>query len=300
MSVSNSVPSGATGGESSLSTWAGPYVTEMLGRGQALSEMPYSSYSGPLTAGASDLQTQAFQGLGSLQAPTSTFNPNTFTSGTWDSGVAAQYMNPYTTQAMQPAINEMQRQTELRRMQEAGRMTQAGSFGGSRQGIIESGINRDMIQQVGDMTATGNRDAYDRAFQAYNQDANRNLQAQGMDEGSRQFGANFGLSSLNASQDLINNQMQAGNVQRGIMSEGITADRQQFEQERDDPYKQVQFMQSLLQGLPIAAQNYSFMEPSNLSQFMEGGGGILSMFNQLFGNNSSTPAAGTPSGGTAT
>jgi hypothetical protein len=52
--------------ESSLSSWAGPYVTEMLGRGQALAGMPYQPFMGPLTAGASPLQQQAFQGLASL------------------------------------------------------------------------------------------------------------------------------------------------------------------------------------------------------------------------------------------
>jgi hypothetical protein len=33
--------------ESSLSSWAGPYVTEMLGRGQAAAAMPYQAYQGP-------------------------------------------------------------------------------------------------------------------------------------------------------------------------------------------------------------------------------------------------------------
>ena len=49
-----------TGVESSLSNWAGPYVTEMLGRGQALASMPYQGYTGPLTAGPSSIQQQAF------------------------------------------------------------------------------------------------------------------------------------------------------------------------------------------------------------------------------------------------
>ena len=41
------------GFESSLSSWAGPYVTDMLGRGRAVASQPYQSYSGPLTAGGS-------------------------------------------------------------------------------------------------------------------------------------------------------------------------------------------------------------------------------------------------------
>lgn len=46
----------------------------------------------------------------------------------------------------------------------------------------------------------------------------------------------------------------------------IDAARRQFEEERLFPYKQVQFMQSLLQGLPLEAQQRSFVEPSAFSQ----------------------------------
>ena len=58
------------GTESALSTYAGPYVTEMLGRGQALATQPYQAYMGPLTAGTSALQDQAFQGIANLTVPT--------------------------------------------------------------------------------------------------------------------------------------------------------------------------------------------------------------------------------------
>jgi hypothetical protein len=51
-----------TGTESSLSNWAGQYVTDMLGKGQALGAAPYQAYTGPLTAGPSAAETAAFQG----------------------------------------------------------------------------------------------------------------------------------------------------------------------------------------------------------------------------------------------
>lgn len=58
-----------TGQSSSLSPWAGPYVTEMLGKGWALSDMPYTAYQGQLTAGQAPLQQEAFQGLAGLTVP---------------------------------------------------------------------------------------------------------------------------------------------------------------------------------------------------------------------------------------
>jgi hypothetical protein len=57
--------------ESNLSNWAGPAVTEMLGKGMAAADMPYQAYQGPLTAGASGLQQQAFQQAGQLGVPSS-------------------------------------------------------------------------------------------------------------------------------------------------------------------------------------------------------------------------------------
>ena len=72
-----------------------------------------------------------------------------------------------------------------------------------------------------------------------------------------------------------------GAQQRDIEQAGITADLRQFEQERDYPYRQVQYMQSLLQGLPISTQEYQYAEPSGLSNFMGGSSGILGLFETL-------------------
>jgi hypothetical protein len=62
------LPTGSTNTQG-LADWAAPYITNYLGKAQALSETPYQAYQGPLTAGASDLQNQAFQGIGSLTVP---------------------------------------------------------------------------------------------------------------------------------------------------------------------------------------------------------------------------------------
>jgi hypothetical protein len=55
--------------ESNLSSWAGPGVADYIQKGTALSQSPYQAYTGPLTAGASPLQQQAFEGAANLQVP---------------------------------------------------------------------------------------------------------------------------------------------------------------------------------------------------------------------------------------
>jgi hypothetical protein len=84
---------------STLSPWAGDYVTNMLGKTQALTEAPQQVYGGPLTAGASNLQQQGFAGIGEVAK--GGFNPATFTSGTFDASAANKYMNPYLSASLQ-------------------------------------------------------------------------------------------------------------------------------------------------------------------------------------------------------
>lgn len=261
-----------TGTESSLSNWAGPYVTEMLGRGQALANEPYFAYQGPLTAGQSAGQTAAFQGVAGLAVPTEqmgAYVPQQFTAQS-----AQQYMNPYIQAALDPQIAEARRQAEIQRVQDAGRLTQAGAFGGSRQAIMESELNRNLLQNLAGITGTGYASAYDRAAQQFNTEQDR--------EAAAQTAANtYGLAALTKQAEL-------GAQERGITQEGIMAERGQFEEERDFPYKQVQYMQSLLQGLPIAAQSYSYSQPSQLSNVLSGAGGIMELYDMLFPGTADT------------
>jgi len=257
-----------TGRESALSNYVGPYVTEMLGRGQALASEPYQSYTGPLTAGASNLQTQAFQGLAGLTIPTSSmgaFTPQTFTADQ-----AKNYMNPYLEESLNPQIAEMRRQADITRIGDASRLTKAGAYGGSRQAIMESEGNRALMDKLSGITGTGYKDAYDKAMAQFNVEQGRGQTAQDM--------ANqYGLAALQKQTDV-------GGVERGIESEGLMADRAQFETERDYPLKQVQYMQSLLQNLPLATQSYSYTQPSAVSQAGSQSGGLMDMYDRLFGS----------------
>lgn len=57
--------------ESNLSSWAGPGIADYIQRGTAIAKEPYQAYKGPLTAGTSPLQQQAFTAAGNLSVPAS-------------------------------------------------------------------------------------------------------------------------------------------------------------------------------------------------------------------------------------
>ena len=270
-----------TGIESSLSNWAGPYVTEILGRGMAVASQPYEAYTGQLTAGPSQLQQQAFQGLAGLAVPTEqmgAFTPQSFTT----EGVSQSYMNPYIQQALQPQLDELRRQTNLARIEQAGRLSRAGAYGGGRQTVMESELDRAYLDKAAQVTGKGYMDAYTQAAQQFNAEQARQQSAQEL--------ANlFGLQVLQRQSDF-------GATQRGIEGEGITADIKQFEQELAFPYKQNTYLASLLQNLPLKSQDYTYAEPSQLTQMMAGSGGVSGLYNQIFGGAGSAVGSAIGSG----
>ena len=252
----------------SLSGWAAPYVTDMLGKGQALANQPYQGYGGPLTAGQSGLQTQAFQGLAGLTVPTAQmggFNPTSFTSGT----TAQDYMSPFMNTALEPQMAEAQRQAEIQRVENASRLGKAGAFGGSRQAIMESEGQRNLLRNMADIYGTGMQNAYTQGMGQFNTEQDRALQAQNQIN-------QYGLTALGAQQT-------AGGLERGIEQQGVAADYAQFKEERDNPYKQVQYQQSLLQGLPIAAQEMDYIGQSGLSEILSDVGTGAEIWNTIYG-----------------
>ena len=266
----------ATGTESSLSSWAGPYVTEMLGKGAALADEGYNAYMGPLTAGTSELQDKAFAGLGSLTLPTDTMGVGGYEQQQFTGDVAQQYMNPYLQASLDPQLEEARRQAGITAAQNANKF--AGAYGGSAQALFNAEANRNLGQNLSAITGQGYADAYDRGLQQFNTAQDRAMTAQ---DKVNLYGTE-GLAAL----------ANMGATQRGIESEGITADRLQFEEERDFPYKQVQYMQSLLQGLPIEAQSYSYAQPSKLSNILGTSGGMMELYDNLFGGKKAPTSGG--------
>lgn len=318
---------GQTGTSSvgTLAPWAGDYVTGMLGKAQALADMPYQAYTGALTPGASQLQQQAFAGLGALQTPAGigqaeqrtaqlgqqmgglSYTPTTFSSEAFTPQAAQQYMNPYLQSALQPQIEEARRQAEITRQQQAGRMAKAGAFGGSRQAIMESELARNLQQNLANITGQGYSTAYQQAQSAFEADQRRKAAAEAASEASRQYGAGYGVEglkgALTAAQQQaglaqagqqaglrgLEAQMAGGAAQRDIESQGLAADYRRFQEERDYPYKMLQYQQSFLQGLPITATSYQ-AETSPLQNIFGTGTGLLALY-QALANLGQAPAA---------
>lgn len=248
---------------STLSPWVGDYVTNALGQGAALASAPYQAYQGPLTAGASNLQQQAFAGASDIAS--AGYTPGSFAGG-FGATQANQYMNPYLQASLDPQLKELQRQSDIQRTMDAGRLTQAGAFGGSRQAIMESEGRRNLLDKQAGLIGSGYKTAYDTGLGQFNKEREA-------EEASRQFGANFGLKTVDQLANL-------GGVERGITSEGLAADRAQFQEERDFAYKMPQYQLGLLSGLPIGA-NTTAVNQDAISKAASTVGGLGSLYEML-------------------
>jgi len=365
-----------------LSEFAGEYVSDMLGKTRALADKPYQAYGGPLTAGASDLQNQAFGGYGALDPNQQTgigsfgfgagpgsfgfgsaagqgYAPG-FTAGSADmSGMgmnrfqnnynpqaftgqaAQQYMNPYLQAALNPQIAEVRRQEAITQSQDAGRAAQAGAFGGSRSFIMDAERARNTGQQIADITGQGYARAFDTAQQQFNteQEMRQRIAEVGLDQFNKeqaglrtdeaarrgQFNTEaerlaafdearrgqfneeerrqmqfdeYGRNQFNEEErrridaaeadrryglSALRDMSAAGATERDIAQQGITADYLQYQQEQQYPYEQLQFMQSMLEGLPVESKSTSYIDPSSYQQIASGGDDIINFIKLLRG-----------------
>lgn len=299
--ATTATPATGTSNVSTLSEWAGPYVTEMLGKTQAIADQPYQVYQGPMTAGESSLQSKVFQGLGNLSFPsnlgqsfssTGAYTPPNMAPNAYgispigtgekpeggmtggiaglptsaaptapaqpigSTGVASQYMNPYLQAVLQPQLEELRRQNDITNMRSNAGLTSQGAFGGGRQAIMNAENNRNLMQEMNKTVGQGYANAYDKAM--------------------GQFNTEQGQAKTLA--DMLTG---AGQTQRGIEQEGITADYNEFLNQRDYPMKQLQFQQSMLQGLPISTVSNQAASQSGIGQLTSTIGGLGNLMTAL-------------------
>jgi len=235
-------PSQAISNEQNISEWAGPYVGDMLSKTAALTNTPYQAYQGPMVAGTSPLQSKVFGGLESLNFPgqlgqsftaQGAYQLPTMTPGgmtgptTGPTGIASQYMNPYLSAVLTPQLEELRRQSQITQMGTAGKLAQAGAYGGSRQAIMDAETQRNLLQEQNKAIGTGYANAYDKAMGQFNTEQQQ-------------------------AKTLADMMEDAGQKQRGIEQEGITALQKQYETELLDPFTKLRFQKEMLQGLPVA------------------------------------------------
>ena len=159
-------------------------------------------------AGAFGTQT-AQQGIAALAGATGAYDPTS----------ASAYMNQYEDAAVQQAMADIQRAGDIQQLSADAQAVGAGAFGGSRQGIVDSELSRNILEQQG-RTAAGMRQqgfdsASQRAQQAFEAQQGRSLQAAQLTGSLGAQGAQSGIAAAQAAGQLglSSEQVAAANAQ---------------------------------------------------------------------------------------
>ena len=172
------------------------------------------------------------------------------------SNIAQSYMNPYLQSVLNPQMDELRRQNEITNMQANAKLTGAGAFGGGRQAIMNAENARNLMMEQNKTVGQGYANAYDKAMGQFNTEQGQ-------------------------ARDLANLMSTQGAQQRDIEQQGISADYNEFLAQRDDPMKKTQYLQSMLQGLPISTVSNQAGQQSGIGQLSSTVGGLGNIMESL-------------------
>ena len=261
-----------------------PFIADIFGKAKGIEEQRssdgYQAYNAPRIAGFNDDQTTAFQGIRDAQGASQPYFGaqsaliNRATAGP-SAAQTAQYMNPYTQNVIDIQQRELGRQGAQERQRIGAGAANAGSFGGSRQAILEAEQMRNQGMRGDDIQAKGMNQAYAQAQQAMSQADARGLQGAGMygqmatqvpGQRMKELGALAGVGAADQTQ------------QQRALDLGY----QQFQDEYNYPMKTLNDYSAILRGFPLPANTssnqtaYSAVAPLS-SQLLGAGAGLTGM-----------------------
>jgi hypothetical protein len=299
-SNSQPAPSQQVVNNTSIPSYAQPYVENMLGQTAALTDInqnPYQNYDAQRIAGFTPMQTQAMTNIGNMQIAPQLGQASGFAnqSGQGSLQTAGQmagvgqayqnmatdpaemqkYMNPYIQQALNPQLQLLNQQQALQGQGIAAKASGQGAFGGNR-ATLAQGLNAQNYALAGQQAiGQGYSDAFKQAQQAQQFGANLGLQGlQGSLAGygqANQAAATLGqLGQTQYGQQMGINQaqQQAGAMQQALQQQGLDVNYQDFLKQKNYPYQQLAFQSDMLRGLPMSqsAQTMYSAPPSGYSQ----------------------------------
>lgn len=230
-----------------------PFITDILEKAQAQEQarlaVGYPVFPGPRIAQFTPEERAAQAGIVSLvgaQEPTFDIAKGlTAASALEDtSGAIQQRMSPYMQNVVDIQKREAERGAESRRQQLAAQGVAAGGFGGSREALMQSELDRNLQQQLGDIQATGSQAAFQQAQQGLANLRQRQAQAGQQMAGMAPIQSGVQFKELGALAGI-------GEQNRQQQQKALDLGFQQFREEQTYPEASLQQYQSIIRGFPL-------------------------------------------------
>ena len=261
-------PTSTTVTNTNLPAWAQPYSENLLGQASALTDInqnPYQQYQGQRLADFTPMQQQAFSNVGNMQVSPQNQQATGLAgmAGLGSLGAGQQYnqmatnpgavsafMSPYAQAAIDPTLQENQRQFDIANTGRQAAAARSGAFGGSRQAIEQSEAQRNLGYLQSDTQAKGMQNAFQNAQQAQQFGANLGMQGYNQAlQGANTLGQ-LGQNQYNQQTGINAAQQQVGAQQQAFNQQGLTNQYQDFLNQQNYPYQQLGFMSDILHGTP--------------------------------------------------
>jgi len=270
---------GAVTGVKGMPTYTGEriagFTPEQLKVQSDVAGMTRPGGFGAATTGLGVGQTMGFGAAGTGLSQAFGYTPTTTYGGTFTPGAAAAYMSPYASNVTDIAVAEARKQADLDRSAGALGAIGRGTFGGARQALLQAEQGKGAAQNIANIRARGQQEAYTNAQQQFQADQARRLQAEQLNQQAQQYqaglGKDIGLAGLTTGIEASGKQAAAAAAQQTadlerLKAQAATGAEQQAYQQKIDDIKYQQFQEQ---------NNYQKQQLEYLSNILRGNAAAL-------------------------
>jgi hypothetical protein len=253
---------------SDLPDWAKPTAQNVLGAAEGAvftkdaenkvtGFKPYQTYGYERNAQFTPLQRQAYGTALGMDAGPQGFAQN-----------VGQYMSPYQQNVIDREKMEAARTSQMLGQQQQAQATQAGAFGGYREGIQRAERERGLRSQMQDIQERGLQSSYDRAADQFR-------------------------SGITQQLAVGQQQNQLGTQQQQQVQSMLDQKYQDFLNQQKYPYQQIGYLSDILRGTPMGGTSTLYGgQGSTLGQIAGLGAGLSGLFRAAGGEVSSYAEGG--------
>jgi hypothetical protein len=198
------------------------------------------------------------------------YTPTAISGGTFGAPEAAAYMSPYASNVTDIAVREARKQADLAKTAGMSGAIGRGTFGGARQALLQSEQERGAQQNIANIRAQGQQDAYLNAQKQFEADQARRMKAAELGQQGQQFaaglGKDLGVAGLqtgleaSAKQGALAATEQVSNLERlkaqaasagekqALQQEINNLQYQQFQEQKNYEKAQLDYLSNILRG----------------------------------------------------
>lgn len=280
-------------GSSTTTSQSGPppqvmsAYTNLINQATAQAAKPLQQYTGPMVAGFTPTQQNAFTTINNAQGTASPYinsavaltasGASPITPQTFNPNAVGQYMSPYT----QNVVNATEAQFANTNAQQQNALTgnaiSHGAWGGDRAGVASAALSgQQQLSEAPTIAGLENQN-YSQALQEFNQQQQAQIGAQEA-SGWLQENAGFGMGSLgnealNTTLTGANAQLGIGSLQQQLAQENLNVPYEQYLQQQAYPYQNLSWLGGLTEGIgsQMGGQSSTTTPPPNSGSQIAGG-----------------------------